>query len=108
MCSTGNWTLAPAFDVTYCDGPGGNHQMDVMGEALNPGYDHICSLGMREAELNEKEVRRIIEKITSVASTSQCWLTNCYRGKTPEILCAIFSRILTATSDECPETTECL
>lgn len=67
MSSTGDWTLAPAFDVTYCDGPGGYHQMDVMGEALNPAYDHIRSLGMREADLSEKEVRHIIEKIAGVA-----------------------------------------
>lgn len=69
MSSTGDWTLAPAFDVTYCDGPGGYHQMDVMGEALNPAYNHIRSLGMREADLSEKEVRHIIDKIASVAST---------------------------------------
>jgi serine/threonine-protein kinase HipA len=26
------WHLAPAYDLTYCEGPGGEHQMDVCGE----------------------------------------------------------------------------
>lgn len=27
------WRLAPAYDLTYCEGPAGEHQMDVCGEA---------------------------------------------------------------------------
>jgi len=27
-----HWHLAPAYDLTYCEGPGGEHQMDVCGE----------------------------------------------------------------------------
>lgn len=30
----GQWKLAPAYDVTFYEGPGGYHQMDIMGEAL--------------------------------------------------------------------------
>jgi serine/threonine-protein kinase HipA len=26
------WRLAPAYDLTFCEGPGGEHQMDVCGE----------------------------------------------------------------------------
>ena len=26
------WYLAPAYDLTFCRGPGGEHQMDVCGE----------------------------------------------------------------------------
>ncbi len=35
MAKNGQWKLAPAYDVTFCEGPGGYHQMDIMGEALN-------------------------------------------------------------------------
>ncbi|WP_370521634.1 HipA domain-containing protein [Acidovorax sp. HDW3] len=35
MDSKGHWQLAPAYDVTYYEGPAGYHQMDIMGEALN-------------------------------------------------------------------------
>lgn len=68
MSSTGTWQLAPAFDVTYCDGPGGYHQMDVMGEALEIGREHILALGVQEAELTESEIRQIVERISDVAT----------------------------------------
>lgn len=45
MSSTGQWRLAPAYDVTFCEGPGGYHQMDVMGEALEIQRKHLLLLG---------------------------------------------------------------
>jgi len=68
MSATGEWTLAPAFDVTYCDGPGGYHQMDIMGEALDISKAHILQLGLKEAELSTAEVRQIIDHIATVAT----------------------------------------
>lgn len=68
MSSTGTWQLAPAFDVTYCDGPGGYHQMDVMGEALDIGREHLLALGIQEAELTEPEISQIVERISDVAT----------------------------------------
>lgn len=68
MSSSGEWALAPAFDVTYCDGPGGYHQMDVMGEALNISREQIVKLGTQEAELSEPEVSQIVERISDVAA----------------------------------------
>ncbi|WP_423596740.1 type II toxin-antitoxin system HipA family toxin [Roseateles sp. MS654] len=38
------WELAPAFDLTFNAGPGGYHQMSVMGEARTPGRDHLLQL----------------------------------------------------------------
>lgn len=29
------WRLAPCYDLTFCEGPGGEHQMDVCGEGRN-------------------------------------------------------------------------
>lgn len=37
MSPRGDWTLAPAYDVTSCEGPGGYHQMDVMGRPWRSG-----------------------------------------------------------------------
>jgi serine/threonine-protein kinase HipA len=67
MSRTGNWTLAPAYDVTYCDGPGGYHQMDVMGEALEIHRKSLVLLG-NEAELSPQETDEIINRICEVAS----------------------------------------
>jgi len=38
------WELAPAFDLTFNAGPGGYHQMSVMGEARAPGREHLLQL----------------------------------------------------------------
>lgn len=69
MSSTGAWTLAPAFDVTFCEGPGGYHQMDVMGEALKIGREELLLLGTQEAELSGHAAGAIIDRICNVAST---------------------------------------
>jgi serine/threonine-protein kinase HipA len=50
------WVLSPAYDLTFCTGPGGYHQMDVCGEALNISRAHLlrlaeqCTVDMRLAE----------------------------------------------------------
>lgn len=68
MSPTGQWSLAPAYDVTFCEGPGGYHQMDVMGEALEIGREILISLGTQEAELSAGDAADVIYNICSVAS----------------------------------------
>lgn len=68
MSAEGHWTLAPAYDVTYCDGPGGYHQMDVLGEALDIERKHLAGLGEQEAELSAVNVAEIIESVCTVAA----------------------------------------
>lgn len=38
------WHLAPAYDLTYCEGPGGEHQMDVCGEGRAITRSHMLEL----------------------------------------------------------------
>lgn len=38
------WHLAPAYDLTYCAGPGGEHQMDVCGEGRAITRSHMMDL----------------------------------------------------------------
>lgn len=68
MPANGKWALAPAFDVTFCNGPAGYHQMDVMGEALRINREHLISLGVGEAELIRENAELIIDRICTVAS----------------------------------------
>lgn len=68
MAKAGNWTLAPAYDVTYCEGPGGYHQMDIMGEALQVNRKDLCRLGEAETELSAQQVAGVIDKICNVAA----------------------------------------
>lgn len=66
MSPEGRWRLAPAYDVTFCEGPGGYHQMDVMGEALAITRAAMLRLA-REAEIPETIAASIIDSIRDVA-----------------------------------------
>lgn len=66
MSATGQWKLAPAYDVTFCEGPGGYHQMDVGGEALTIHRAALVQLA-NEANLSPKEANKIISRIVEIA-----------------------------------------
>ena len=68
MDSEGHWRLAPAYDVTFCEGPGGYHQMDVSGEALDISRRQLVALGEQEADLSSAQASEIIDKVCHVAS----------------------------------------
>lgn len=68
MLANGQWSLAPAYDVTFCEGPGGYHQMDIMGEALHVSRKNMLSLGVKEAELSSREAADIIDRYCDVAA----------------------------------------
>ena len=67
MSASGTWTLAPAYDVTFCEGPGGYHQMDVMGEALAIDRKALLRLA-DEAEVAAGKAAGIIDGVCDVAS----------------------------------------
>lgn len=69
MAENGQWTLAPAFDVTFNEGPGGYHQMDVMGEALDIGRQHLEALGRQEAELTDDQIDTMIVDYSAVGKS---------------------------------------
>ncbi|MGL5632426.1 MAG: type II toxin-antitoxin system HipA family toxin [Azovibrio sp.] len=62
----GHWQLAPGYDLTYCEGPGGEHQMDIEGEGKTPGSTHLLALA-RRADLSEAACRSIIERMAEQA-----------------------------------------
>jgi serine/threonine-protein kinase HipA len=93
MSRTGDWKLAPAYDVTFCEGPGGYHQMDMMGEALE--IDRKAMLGLAaEAEVGAYEAGVIIERFCDVSSQFSTVANDRYPGAiTQETLRTIQSRI---------------
>lgn len=66
MSRSGTWHLAPAYDVTFCEGPGGYHQMDVMGEALEVSRDAMLRLA-EEAEVAMDRAADIISRMCESA-----------------------------------------
>lgn len=67
MSPDGQWRLAPAYDVTFCEGPNGYHQMDVMGEALEISRADLLRLA-EEAEVQHGDASLAIGRICDVAS----------------------------------------
>ena len=45
--ATGQWTLAPAYDLTFSSGPGGEQSMTVMGEGREPDAGHLSALAKK-------------------------------------------------------------
>jgi serine/threonine-protein kinase HipA len=43
----GTWQLAPAYDLTFAEGPGGFHTMSVDGESRDPTRTNLLALGER-------------------------------------------------------------
>ncbi|UDI94232.1 type II toxin-antitoxin system HipA family toxin [Pseudomonas sp. IAC-BECa141] len=79
MSKSGQWTLAPAYDVTFCEGPGGYHQMDVMGEALEIGRKAMLDLA-EEAEVSTEPADGIIARFCEVADQFATMAEKMYPG----------------------------
>lgn len=44
MDEKGNWCVAPAYDLTFSGGPGGEHSTTIMGEGKRPGKEQLLKL----------------------------------------------------------------
>ena len=66
LSQAGQWQLSPAYDLTFCEGPGGEHQMDICGEGLAPGKQHLLKLAAQSG-VNQAAAERVIERIINVA-----------------------------------------
>jgi len=45
MDDRGEWSLSPAYDIVFSDGPGGEHSLDVAGEGKCPTVEHFYQVG---------------------------------------------------------------
>jgi serine/threonine-protein kinase HipA len=64
---TGEWALAPAFDLTCSPGPGGEHTMTVAGEGRSPGVSHLLQVAQAR-DVARAEASAIMEEVrTAVA-----------------------------------------
>ena len=60
MDRTGTWSLAPAFDLTFSNGPGGEHYLDVNGEARNPTLANLKALGLKHG-IKTSRIQEILD-----------------------------------------------
>jgi serine/threonine-protein kinase HipA len=69
MGPAGEWRLAPAFDLTYAPGPGGEHYLDIEGERRRPTRTQVISLGKKHG----LETRRVAAVIAEVSAAVADW-----------------------------------
>jgi serine/threonine-protein kinase HipA len=62
----GRWQFSPAYDLTFNEGPGGEHQMDICGEARAPARKHLLELAAMTGII-EHQATDALERIASVA-----------------------------------------
>lgn len=62
------WRLAPGYDLTYCEGPGGEHQMDVCGEGRNITRTNMLDLA-RQGGVDAAFAQAAMDRALAVAKT---------------------------------------
>ena len=61
MDESGDWKLAPAYDLTYSNGPNGEQSTMVMGEGKQPTAEHLIKLGL-QAKISKKLILEIVDQ----------------------------------------------
>lgn len=63
---SGQWSVAPGYDLTFNEGPGGYHQMDVCGEAMRIGRSHLLDLASKSG-LRQSAAAQVIDQMCEAA-----------------------------------------
>lgn len=66
MSRDGQWQVSPAYDLTFCEGPNGEHQMDICGEARAPSREDLLKLA-NKGGLLEQHALESIDRICTVS-----------------------------------------
>jgi len=61
--TTKQWSLSPAYDLTFSYGPGGEHSTTIAGERRAPAYSDFVKLG-KQYDISKKELKNMIAEIT--------------------------------------------
>jgi serine/threonine-protein kinase HipA len=64
---TGEWRLAPAYDLTFSNGPGGEHYLAIEGDGRAPTRAHVTRLGRRHG-LSDRTTAAIIDQVQASLS----------------------------------------
>jgi serine/threonine-protein kinase HipA len=61
------WHVAPGFDLTFSDGPGGQHYSDICGEGQAVTRTHLMRLA-QEGDIDKKVAQSIIDELVEKAA----------------------------------------
>lgn len=67
MDRDGTWRLAPAYDLTFAEGPGGEHSTSILGRGRDFTRDDLRALG-GQADLAEKDITESIARVADAVS----------------------------------------
>ena len=67
MERNGSWRMAPAYDLTYSVGPGGEHSSSVLGLGKDITRDHLIKLG-KKADMKQQDIIQVIERTRDAIS----------------------------------------
>ena len=59
------WIFAPAYDLTFSYGPGGEQSTMVLGEGKNPSAEHLRELGKKHRLKNAPDILAKVQKAVS-------------------------------------------
>jgi len=67
MADDGGWELAPAYDLVFAEGPGGEHTMTVAGEDRAPARRHLLQLAA-PAGISAFDAESILDDVAAAAA----------------------------------------
>lgn len=82
MDRTGIWQLAPAYDLSFSRGPGGEHTLLVGGEGRRPGQAHIEQVAVK-AGIKPKRMTEITAQVDAAVAD---WIAFAKATEVPEAM----------------------
>jgi serine/threonine-protein kinase HipA len=67
MTAAGDWELAPAYDLVFAPGPGGEHTMTIAGEGRAPARRHLLKLADLSG-ISSSEAGEILDEVASAVA----------------------------------------
>jgi len=81
MDEKGVWSFSPVYDITFSNGPGGEHSTMYMGEGKNPRSEHLLELakkhGIKKGTEIIDEVREAVSYWSSFAKEANVSKKSC-------------------------------
>ena len=79
MSSDGDWQLAPAYDLTFAPGPGGEHSTSILGRGRDIDRERLLALA-RVADVRDVEARHAIDRVAGAAADWDRFAASCDVG----------------------------
>ncbi len=92
MDPVGHWRLAPAYDLTWSEGAGGEHMLAIEGEGRVPTRSHVLRLGQRHG-FSLASIDAIIDRVRAAVADWPTHAANAGVGPSLRLVAARLARI---------------